>query len=328
MTDVVDYDIPAQFEYLGYKTISDQLIFVREDRLLKEEKIHQSGKDLLQNLIYKLEKKPVLCLSNNPNYANELTDLLYEEFNFQDFFVLGDDCRLEKNQKQNIGPWPFALMLQQMSRRDYSKNFQKKFRISVLSRHARAHRLELLQAIRPLVTNMDVVVANRFQENIPCEVSNSDQLKQIFDTLPWTNNKKFIDLETPHITYTEIDHPAWQACVNVTNESWHKNDLCFVTEKTWKAYANKCLVINYGSSMMPTQLEQFGLEIWKPFDQSVDYKEKINMVVDLFQNNNVFEIYKDNKDLIDHNYHLVTSVEFARKLALPTIEKIQKLFKL
>ncbi len=332
MTDILccktDYDTRAQFEYLGYKHVADQLIFVREEELLQANQISQSGKDLLQNLITNSEKKPVLCLSGNPNYVAELIDSLNEDFDFEDFFVLGDDCRQEKYLKPNIGSWPFALLMQQMSGEDYSKNFQKHFRIGVLCRHSRIHRLCLFEAIKPHVTEMDVVVFNRMASNVPVEVTNSNQVAGLLDQLPWSNNTAFLDLDQEHITYTKIDHPAWQACVNVTNESWHKNDLCFLTEKTWKAYANKCLTINFGSSMVPDQLEQYGFEIWKPFDPAIDYRDKIKVVVDVFKNNDIFKIYADNQDLIDHNYDLATSRQFACKLAVPTIEKIQQLFKL
>jgi hypothetical protein len=169
-----------------------------------------------------------------------------------------------------------------------------------------------------------VVVGNAFVQNIPLDVAKNTEHMKLFDQLPWANQAEYLDLDQSKndITYTDISHPAYQSCVNITNESWNQDDLLFITEKTWKAYAAKCLVINYGSKGIPAELEKLGIQIWKEYDLDLSYPEKINHIINLFQRNDIEEIYKSNTAMVEHNYQLVTSKQFALDIAAPAINKL------
>ena len=324
----IDRDLINQFEYLGCRKWFSRIVCVSEYSLIKEDKLRADAIDLIQNLIEK-NYLPILNLSVNPINARKYLDIFLQYFDPDKFFVLSCDSRLEHNLDINLAHWPFCLLFLHNVKKDYSLNFHKTYRIGSLMRHTRLHRLALLQSIKPWVTHKDVVVANLpILKNIPIDVQESPEAMSWIQNLPYTNDKKFLDLEESSHTHFEvytIDHPAYKAMVNITNESWYKDDALFITEKTWKAYLNKCLVINYGSTDMPNRLENFGLKIWKEFDHNIDYQSKIKVMVDLFQRQDIADIYNDNLELVDHNYQLVTSQDFAKKLAMPALEKIQQL---
>ena len=229
-----------------------------------------------------------------------------------------------------MAPWPAALLLQQQASRDYTANFNKIHRISVLMRQTRLHRLALMEKIRPLATQHDVVVANKtIQNNIPIPLQKAEYTNWI-ENLPWANKNEFLDLgpsnDCPNdFNYTNIDHPAYRAMVNITNESWYDDNILFITEKTWKAYASACLVVNYGSTDIPDQLEKFGFEIWKEYDVNCDYRSKIEIIAELFQRQDIEHIYNKNIDMIRHNQQLSDSIDLARTLTALAIEKITNL---
>lgn len=312
-----------QFEYIGQTDLLNYVEFIDESLLnfYSSNSISQAVELISQS--QQRKKLPILLLDSNPINVDHYIDKLYEYFTPTDFFVLTADSATQI-QKSNVAHWPFCLIMQQQSNQNYQQVFQKQYRIGCLSRVPRYHRLCLLQAIKPYVTSDDVVVANKFDANIPTEVKQDSKMISYYQHLPYTNNKDYLDLNLD-IDYCSVNHPAYRACINITNESYYKNDLIFLSEKTWKAYASGCLVINYGSQLVPAQLKKYGIEIWEEYDKCLEFTDKIRQITELFQRSDIKELYQTNLKLIKHNQELVTSLQFAKKLSQPAIEKIQQL---
>jgi hypothetical protein len=166
-------------------------------------------------------------------------------------------------------------------------------------------------------------VANQtIENNIPIPLQGAGYTDWI-KNLPWANKNEFLDLgSTNDFNYTDIDHPAYRARVHVTNESWSDDNILFISEKTWKAYASACLVVNYGSTDMPNQLGKFGFEIWKEYDVAGDWRSKIKIIAELFQRQDIEYLYNKNIEMIQHNQQLSVSIGLAQKLTSLAIEKI------
>ena len=326
---MIDNDLRAQFCYVGAQDLLKHVVCLSEDFLLERDHFRSSALLTISEII-KSHQLPVLNLSTNPIVAKVYLSLLLEHFDADKFFVLSSDCRPMQCSKLNTAPWPAALLLQQQASRDYTANFNKIHRISVLMRQTRLHRLALMEKIRPLATQHDVVVANKtIGNNIPIPLQKAEYTNWI-ENLPWANKNEFLDLgpsnDCPNdFNYTNIDHPAYRAMVNITNESWYDDNILFITEKTWKAYASACLVVNYGSTDIPDQLEKFGFEIWKEYDVNCDYRSKIEIIAELFQRQDIEHIYNKNIDMIRHNQQLSDSIDLARTLTALAIEKITNL---
>lgn len=322
---MIDIDLNAQFCYVGAQDLLKHVVCLNENFLIECDHFRPAALLAIADII-KSHQLPVLNLSTNPMVAKDYLPVLLEHFDADKFFVLSSDCRPEQSSELNMAPWPAALLMQQLATRDYTANFNKIHRISALMRQTRLHRLALMEEIRPLATEHDVVVANKpIENNIPISVQGSEYATRI-KNLPWANKNEFLDLgSTNYFNYTNIDHPAYRAMVNITNESWSDNNILFISEKTWKAYANACLVINYGSTDMPTQLEKFGFEIWKEYDVNCDYQSKIKSIATLFQRQDIEYLYKKNTKMIQHNQQLSISIGLAQMLTALAIEKITNL---
>ena len=323
---MIDTELCAQFRYVGAQDLLKHVVCLGENFLIQCDRIRSPALLTIAEII-KSRQLPVLNLSANPMVAKEYLPLLLKHFDADKFFVLNSDCRLEHSSELNMAPWPAALLMQQCATRDYTVNFDKIHRISVLMRQTRLHRLALMEEIRLLATEHDVVVANKpVENNIPISLQGAQYTAWI-KNLPWANKNEFLDLEcTDNIfNYTEIHHPAYRARVNITNESWSDNNVLFISEKTWKAYASACLVVNYGSTDMPDQLEKFGFEIWKEYDVTCDCQSKIKIIAKLFQQPDIEYLYKKNIEMIRHNQQLSVSMDLAKNLTASSIEKITNL---
>lgn len=322
---MIDTELCAQFRYVGAQDLLKHVVCVSEDFLIQHDRVRPSALLAIADII-KSHQLPVLNLSVNPIVAKDYLLVLLEHFDADDFFVLSSDCRSLHSPELNMAPWPAALLLQQRANCDYTANFDKIHRIGVLMRQTRLHRLALMEELRPLATQHDVVVANKpIENNIPISVQGSEYAAWI-KNLPWANKNEFLDLEyTNNFNYTNIDHPAYRARVNITNESWSDDNILFISEKTWKAYANACLVINYGSTDMPDQLEKFGFEVWKEYDINCDWQLKIKSIAKLFQRQDIEYLYKKNTKMIQHNQQLSISIGLAQTLTALAIEKITNL---
>ena len=324
-----DYDLIFQFKYVGFEKLLPHVVCINESSTICENKITNNTFDLIV-AARKQKLLPILNWSTNPvEFFEQHLTTLGKHFGPDEFFVLGPDCRAEKYPYSNVAPWPSAFLLQQRACADQIFDFKKTHRISMLSRQTRLHRLQLWKSIQPWVTDQDVVVVNTVvQRNLPENVKTSAEAMLWIQDLPWASKPEFIDLKSTadhNFAYTDMHYPAYHAMVNITNESCANNDLIFVTEKTWKPYISSCLVINYGSSDVPLALEKMGFEIWKDYDTCVDYQQKISLITELFKRDDIHKLYEKNHDMIAHNQNLATSWHFARKLVLPTFEKIENL---
>lgn len=324
-----DYELISQFEYVGFKKLLPYVECINEYSTICENKIRNNTFDQIVTA-RKQKLLPILNWSTNPvEFFEQHLKTLGNHFGPDDFFVLGPDCRDEKYPYSNVAPWPSALLQQQQACANQISNLKKTHRISVLSRQARLHRLQLWKSIQPWVTDQDVVVVNAvIQGNLPVNVQSSAEAMSWIQELPWASKPEFIDLTNTsdqNFPFTDMHYSAYYAMINITNESWAKNDLTFVTEKTWKPYISSCLVINYGSSDIPLALEKMGFEIWKDYDTCVDYQQKIPLIAELFKRDDIHKLYEKNHDMISHNQNLATSWHLARKLALPAFEKIENL---
>ena len=323
---MIDNDLCAQFRYVGAQHLLKHIVCLGENFLIEYNQVRPSALLAIAEII-KSQRLPVLNLSVNPMVAKEYLPLLIKHFDADKFFVLNSDCRPQYSSESNIAPWPAALLLQQCANRDYTVNFDKIYRISALMRQTRLHRLALMEEIQYLTTEHDVVVANKpVENNIPISLQGAQYTPWI-KNLPWANKNEFLDLECTNnvFNYTEINHPAYRAMINITNESWCGNNTLFISEKTWKAYASACMVVNYGSTDMPDQLEKFGFEIWKEYDVTCDYQLKIKIIAELFQRPDIEYLYKKNIEMIRHNQQLSVSIDLARRLTALAIEKITNL---
>jgi len=145
--------------------------------------------------------------------------------------------------------------------------------------------------------------------------------------LPWSNKLEYIDTDQ---TCTNANlpslnqHPAYTACVNITGETLGYGTQVLPSEKTWKAYRSGCLVVNYGIQDMPLALKNLGIEIWKEYDTSQPAEVKCDKIVELFQRDDIEQLYAKHRTMIEHNQNLINSKSFVKKLAQPAINKLQK----
>jgi hypothetical protein len=179
-----------------------------------------------------------------------------------------------------------------------------------------------MHAVRPWIRDNDVVVINQFSP----QMLDTEYHNLLLD-LPYSNKAEFIDNEQTVTNANQPsynNHPAYAAKVNITGETVSGNQVLF-SEKTWKSYRSGCLTVNFGITNAPTVLEKFGLEIWHEYDQSVDWKHKIDKITELFQRDDIDNIYNKLTPMVKHNQNLVSSLNFAKMLATPAIEKISNL---
>lgn len=305
-----------QFEYLKLGQLSNQLAFIHDSQL----KIHQGtieeNVELIRNCAQQTGRLPVLTLDSNPYDVDAYCLKLDQYLDRSEYFVFHSDIRPEQSIQSNQAPWPSWLLFQHHT--EDHQTFNKQYRISFLSGVPRQHRIALFQAIKPFVQNNDVVVVNRFQAE-----SVGSQL--CLDQLPWASNESYIDTPQTEPTahnQTSNSHPAYNACVNITGETLGHGKQVLPSEKTWKAYRSGCLVINYGVVDMVSTLRNFGLWIWEDYDADVDSTSKIQTCIELFQRDDIADIYHTHLDMIRYNKELVMSQHFCLKLADTAKQKL------
>jgi hypothetical protein len=325
---VYDHSHRHHFDYLGHGHIANHLTFLFDCGL---ELNHGVGRAvaMIRNAAKETGRLPVLCLDSNPYNADQILQELNEQIDPNTFFVFHPDIRAELCQSANIAPWPSWLCNQQLLP-NHQLGQAKKYRISYLSGVARYHRIKLMKEVRDWIRNDDVVVVNRFapkmlSNTMPGTLVNTAQ--QLLDELPYSNRAEFIDNEQGEgqaALHAHNSHAAYAARVNITGETSGGDQVLF-SEKTWKAYLSGCLTINFGIDTAPTVLKKFGIEIWEEYDQSVAWENKIDLIKNLFQRDDIDLVYEKLIPMIHHNQNLVSSKDFAKLLAQPAIEKISNL---
>jgi hypothetical protein len=316
------------FDYLGQGSVAKHLVFVHDNSL----RINQMDVSHDAEFITKCRKQtgrmPVLCLDLNPYNVETYLDELKKHIDSKNFFVFNPDIRAEHSPRKNLAPWPSWLINQHLHE-NMQIGREKTHRISFLSGVPRYHRINLFRQIQPWVKNNDVVVVNlfskaRFWNTIPKNLHND--VHDWLTDLPWSNKSEYFDTDQSCLVANEQAwnrHPAYSACINITGETIGYGTQVLPSEKTWKAYRSGCLVINYGIQHMPTALENLGIEIWKEYDISQPSDVKCHKIVELFQRDDIEDLYHQQRHMIDYNQNLVNSMSFAVKLAQPAVEKLQ-----
>jgi hypothetical protein len=265
---------------------------------------------------------------------DQIKKILDASLGNENYFMLVTDSKYATD--MNTAVWPeFLIAMNQLY------NFQitqtKKYRISYLSGGLRYHRLQLWQQIQPYITDQDIVVVNQFgvenfentfdHKKIPLALA-QEYLQQCLNQLPWSNLPGLIDNQDQTL-FNSVDpwdnsHPAYNALVNITGETLTDDDF-MITEKTWKAYRSGCLVVNAGPTYVPAYLKQLGLEIWEEYDKCLPTLEKISLIKELFQRDDIADIYQSNSGMIQHNQNLVSNINFIKSQTVDAVEKLQAL---
>jgi hypothetical protein len=322
-----------QFSHLGLKVLADQLVFIRDETARPYDGIESLVK-LIRQARKETGKLPVICLDMNPCHCDSWIEELLQHLDSKEFFVFYPDLRPEFSRWNNVAPWPMWLIIQQLEL-NYWGNKPRQHRISMLSGSMRYHRLLLYRAVKPEIKSNDVVVINRigdFARSVPYDCLTPTEIHQWEQELPYASREEFFDypVKGPVTSWNcvpncgENTHTAFSAMVNITNETVD-NSQCLLSEKTWKAYKSGCLVVNYGVTGACDFLKHQGFWIWDEYDTSDHYSQRTKKLTELFARDDIAQVYSQYQDNIAHNQQLVTSIDFAKKLAQPAVQKLNNM---
>ena len=309
-----------QFDYLDLGNLAKQLTFLFDTSLDLHNGIGHAV-NVIRNAARDTGRLPVICLDLNPYQVELILEKLNQQLDPRTFFVFHSDIRAEVSNAINVAPWP-SWLCNQHHETNYQIGQSKIHRISFLSGVARYHRIKLMHAVRPWIWDNDVVVINQFSP----QMLDTEYHNLLLD-LPYSNKLEFIDNKQTVNSANQPsynNHPAYAAKVNITGETVSGDQVLF-SEKTWKSYRSGCLTVNFGITHAPAVLEKFGIEVWHEYDQSVAWQQKIDKITELFQRDDIDSIYDKLTPMIKHNQNLVSSLDFAKMLATPAIEKISNL---
>jgi hypothetical protein len=326
--------VRATFEHIGQKSLADRLVFIHESWL----NYNEDSNKIVEQVTSAAKESgrfPILCLSTNyyPTCSN-IKQLLDQSIGDENYFILVADPA--QGTDKNTAFWPeFLVLINQLQ--NFQLGYLKKYRISYLTGGVRYHRLKLWEAIRPYVNDQDAVVANQFGvinfentfDHSKISLAHARKCLQTWlEYLPWSNQPELIDNANQTllnaVSQWDNAHPVYNAMINITGET-STDDNFQITEKTWKAYRSGCLVVNYGPTHMPAYLKQLGLEVWQEYDQCLPTMNKIALITELFQRNDIADIYQLNIEMIRHNQNLVNSIDFIKLQTAPAINKLQLL---
>ena len=317
------------FDHINQTELAQKLCFIVESTIL------QCNSDDLPALVTRCAAEtgrlPVLCLDGNPIDIFPILKSL-KSLDPQTYFVFGPDIRAFVYNQRNVAPWPNFLFEQQIEP-EYQE-LERRYRISFLSGIPRFHRIHLSREIRPYIRDNDIVVINKFSspvydQTIPPWIPRSDAWAWL-DELPWANNLKYFDSDQSALNaycHGTNRHPAYSACVNITGETLYGDDPMFITEKTWKAYRSGCLVVNYGPTNLPSFLQHLGFSIWDDYDVDAPADAKIEQIKQMFQRDDIEELYSRHLDMIQHNQELVRSRHLIDLLTKSALDKLAFLVK-
>ena len=326
----------SQFEYLGLKSLADQLIFF-DDSYLQLHLGPERTAQVVRDAVSQTGRFPVLCLDSNPHPLERYYNEICQHLDPESFFAFHPDIRPELSTQPNVAPWPSWPFFQRMEK-NYQQDQPKTRRVSFLSGSSRYHRIKLFYDIRPYITPEDVIVINKignFDASVPKSTASvpkpalsPGQIEQWWHDLPYANRKEFYDYTGAGLTPPEgqqfNSHPAFEACVNITGET-SDNDQVLLSEKTWKAYRSGCLVINFGPAHSTDALRDLGFEIWDQFDQTGTHEYKTQLIIDLMKRDDIENLYRQNLPMIQHNAALYNSDAFLKKFAQMAIDKLENL---
>ena len=317
------------FDHIQQQELASRLCFIVESTIL------QCPIDQLPDLVTRCAQDtgrlPVLCLDGNPIDIFPILRGL-KSLDPESYFVLGPDIRSFVYNQKNVAPWPVFLFEQQLE--PEFQQAERKHRISFLSGIPRFHRIHLAREIRPYIRSDDVVVINKFSspvydQTIPPWIPRSEAWAWL-DDLPWASKPEYFDSEQSALNaycHGTNRHPAYSAYVNITGETLCGDDPMFITEKTWKAYRSGCLVVNYGPTNLPGFLQHLGFRLWDDYDVDAPADAKIEQIKQVFQLDDIPEIYQSLYDIVQHNQDLVRSRHLLDNLTQSALNKLQGLVK-
>ena len=324
--------IKRHFDFINESALAERLLFLDENFLQINQNKHQEVANNLRRLVAATGKCPVLCFESNPVIFEQYMSGLSQFYDTSNVFVFVWDADPVKVLPTNYAYWPTFLLNQRIENPVIYKIQPRRHRISFLSGLMRYHRLKVWTEVHCLTRPEDVVVVNAIcPSNFTTTIlsgfeADAEIIKQQFNLLPWTNRKEYIDQDQTGWSINQngaIDHPAYLSCINITGESWYHNQNIFVTEKTWKAYRAGCLVVNYGAERMSSYLRELGFEIWDQYDTGGNMQQSLDLIKELFQRDDIEELYRQNSDIIQHNLNLFHNNALARLLSRSAIEKLK-----
>lgn len=324
-----------QFDHLGLSQIGDRLVFLR-DHQVRLNLGPDRARDLIQQARQATGRLPVLCLDGNPCAVLQQASALAQVCDPAEYFIFTGDLRPEFSTLPNLAGWPSWMIIQQLDD-DRCRFRAREYRVSMMSGSMRYHRILLWRSVRDVIQPQDVVVINRmgdFAASVPGGALTAEEISQWEQELPWANDLMHVDHPDWHAGTTwnlppnqgNNWHAAFAACVNVTNETGPVNDsedLCFLSEKTWKALRSHCLVVNYGAPGARDFLRSQGIGIWDLDTDDHAYLSKISHIRGIFQRDDIWDQYQANRDMTNHNRDLVMSKKFALKLAAQALQKLE-----
>lgn len=311
-----DFSHFHDFDVLGIPVDGVSLI---NEHTLPQPSVANAGEiaKLIDQCRNETKKLPILCWDRN--YFPELKDCKKELDKIIDpsGYVL-----LEPN---DIPHWLIQCQINKIENVG-----EKTYRLGYLSGGLRYHRLLLANRIKPYVTKQDVVVINDYdQENYLNTIPNGCTDHMIYlEGIPWASDQSFVDYKKElgqaqqEINHVKA-HPVYNTKIHIIGETGSPTDPCFVTEKTWRAMLNRCLTVTWGPLENSIYLKQSKIELL-PIDEIHDANNKLDAIVDLFRNDDIDDIYNSNREMIAHNYDLVSSRQYLLDLAKPGYNKIME----
>jgi hypothetical protein len=321
-----------QFDHLGLGHLSDQICFMPDFSLLGSNGLDPAlAVSQVSQVLLAKAGIPVLCLDANLHDIQSTVRALDQAFGLASpWLVIDPDIRGILRHSRVVS-WPSWLILQQIEH-DGSDLLSRQHRVSFLSGVPRYHRLALWQAVQDLVTPDDVVVINRFAADMwnsrAVPVGLWSECQHWLELLPWSNQQRFIDNnqdQSSALKCGTLDHAAYRACVNITGETVSQSGPMLLSEMTWKAYRAGCLTVNFGQMGVASYLKNLGIQTPADLDPDLPVPEKILCIREIFCRDDIWDLWHDNIDMVQHNRELVLSADFARSLALSTTDLIESL---
>ena len=215
-------------------------------------------------------------------------------------------------------------MLNQLLQKNYQTT-NKTFRFSFLSSQSRFHRLYFFQQVRKYLTDSDCFAVYATNYTNQASFVNSDSVKYLGRAENLTNDLPYFSSTTndrideyfnsatvqQHLEFTN-EHNAFASMINIAGESNIRDDLVFLSEKTWKPIQSRCLFFTLGNMDSANLLTKLGFSLFDESNQSLTLLDKISYISTLVKDWDLDmckQLYKNNIDLVEHNYTRLYSKE-------------------
>jgi hypothetical protein len=215
-------------------------------------------------------------------------------------------------------------MLNQLLQKNYQTT-DKTFRFSFLSSQARFHRLYFFQQVRQYLTDSDCFAVYATNYTNQASFVNSDSIKYLGHTANLTNDipyfsstandriDEYFDTVTvqQRLPFTN-EHNAFASMINIAGESNINDNFVFLSEKTWKPIQSRCLFFMLGNLDSDKLLTKLGFSLFDTSNQSLTLLDKISYISTLMKDWDLGiceQLYKNNIDLVEHNYARLYSKE-------------------